>query len=136
MHTDMTAYADRNNSAPYGDQSSVQFAAGQPAAAVDAMNVQWAAVQNAAGAVAMLAGLAPDAVESEMHGFPESLRDQPEWKIALAGRGVSDLAAILQSGVKALLAVNAQGRDAAVPAMALWREYDTARSAIVSLAKG
>ncbi len=94
---------------------------------------QWAAIRDAAGAVAMMAGIAPEAVDSRIRNLPILLRDEPEWKRALAARGVADLAAILQPGVKALLAVHARGQDARVPANALWREYIAARDAIMCL---
>lgn len=98
-----------------------------------AMSVQWAAVQDAAGAVAALAGLAVEKPSSQVRNFPALIRDVGGWRFDLATDGVSDLAAIMKPGVKALLAVAARGQDPTSAALALWREYHEARSALLAL---
>ena len=97
------------------------------------MSVQWAALQDAAAAVAALAGLAQEKTTPQIRNFPALIRDAGGWRQELAERGIADLAAIMQPGLTALLAVNARGQDATSPALTLWREFHNARSAILAL---
>ncbi|MFZ1744087.1 MAG: hypothetical protein WAT93_14640 [Pontixanthobacter sp.] len=94
---------------------------------------QWAAVQDAAAAVAMLAGLAPEQASNTIRNFPALIRDADGWRLTLAKNHVSDMAAMMQPGLTALLATNARGQDATAPALTLWREYYAAREAALGL---
>jgi hypothetical protein len=98
-----------------------------------AMSVQWATLQDAAGAVAALAGLAAEKPTAQVRNFPALIRDAGGWRLALASDGVADLAAMMRPGVKALLAVAARGQDPTPAALALWREFHHARAALLSL---
>ncbi len=51
----------------------------------------------------------------------------------MAEEGVEDVAAIMEPGLAALLAVHARGADAAPAALALWQEFLTARNALLTL---
>ena len=97
------------------------------------MSVQWAALQDAAAAVATLAGLAPEKTSAQIRNFPALIRDAGGWRQELAERGIADLSAIMQPGLTALLAVNARGQVATAPALTLWREFHNARAAILAL---
>ncbi|MBD3730977.1 MAG: hypothetical protein IE933_14890 [Sphingomonadales bacterium] len=97
------------------------------------MSVQWAALQDAAGAVATLAGLATEKPSPTVRNFPALIRDAGGWRLDLAERGIADLTAIMQPGLTALLAVNARGQDATAAALTLWREFHAARAAILGL---
>lgn len=97
------------------------------------MSVQWAALQDAAGAVAMLAGLAAEKPSSQVRNFPALIKDAGGWRYELATNGVNDLAAMMAPGVKALLAVSARGQDPTAAALTLWREYHHARAALLAL---
>ncbi|WP_128891370.1 hypothetical protein [Erythrobacter sp. HKB08] len=94
---------------------------------------QWAAVQDAASAVAMIAGVEADAPSSRSRNFAASVAAAGGDRQRLAENALSDIAAVLQPGLAALLAVNARGQDAAAPALALWREYCASRDALLSL---
>lgn len=98
-----------------------------------AMSVQWAALQDAAGAVAALAGLAAEKPTAQVRNFPALIRDVGGWRLQMATDGVSDLAAMMAPGVKALLAVSARGQDPTPAALTLWREYHHARAALLAL---
>jgi hypothetical protein len=98
-----------------------------------AMSVQWAALQDAAGAVAALAGLAGEKPSAQVRNFPALIRDAGGWRLELATNGVADLAAMMTPGVKALLAVSARGQDPTPAALTLWREYHAARAALLAL---
>jgi hypothetical protein len=98
-----------------------------------AVSMKWAALQDAGKAVALLAGLEPEITPAQMRNFPALLREVGQRRREVAERGIEDLAAIMEPGLAALLAVNARGADAKAPALALWREYCAARQALMAL---
>ena len=111
------------------------FARSEGAAArgASAMSVQWAALQDAAGAVAALAGLAAEKTSTQVRDFPAQIEEAGGWRLDLASDGVADLAAMMRPGVQALLAVSARGQDPTAAALTLWREYHHARAALLAL---
>jgi hypothetical protein len=102
-------------------------------AGASATSMRWAALGDAASVVAALAGLEPERTSAEVRNFPALIRDAEAWRRERAENGVTDLAAIMEPGIAALLAVNARGADPRPAAMALWREFIAARAAILSL---
>lgn len=99
----------------------------------NAMDVQWAALQEAGSAVATLAGLAFEKQDARVQRFPIMIRDAAGWRLDLAMQGVSDMIAMMEPGVKALLAVADRGQDPTAAAFSLWCEFREARSALMSL---
>ncbi|ABC64612.1 hypothetical protein [Erythrobacter litoralis] len=97
------------------------------------LSVQWTALQDAASAVAALAGLAPERVSPQIRNFPALIKDIGGWRFELACDLIGDLSAIMRPGLTALLAVNARGQDATAAALTLWREYHHARAAVLAL---
>lgn len=95
--------------------------------------MRWNALHDAAEAVAVMAGLEPEKQSNAVRGFPKQIQDVGGWKLELAEQGVSDISAMLQPGLGALLAVNARGQDATAPALTLWREFHAAREALLKL---
>jgi hypothetical protein len=98
-----------------------------------AVSMKWAALQDAGKAVALLAGLEAEPASAQIRNFPPLLREVDQRRREVAERGIEDLAAIMEPGLAALLAVNARGADAKAPALALWREYQAARQALMAL---
>lgn len=94
---------------------------------------QWNAVQDAAAAVAMMAGLAPEKPTPKMRNFAALIRDVDGWRYELAKNQVADMAAMMQPGLAALLATNARGQNATAAALTLWSEYHAAREAVLGL---
>lgn len=95
--------------------------------------MRWAALADAGNVVAQLAGIDAERPTPEVRNFPALIRDAETWRREHAERGIADLAAVMEPGIAALLAVNARGADPRPAAMALWREFTAARSAILSL---
>ena len=95
--------------------------------------MRWAALGDAGAVVATLAGLAPEPVENQSRNFPVLVREAAPWRRTLAENAVADLAAVMEPGIAALLAINARGADTRPAARALWQEYVRARAAIVAL---
>jgi len=98
-----------------------------------ATSMRWAALSDAANVVALLAGIEPERPSPELRNFPALIRDAETWRRERAENGIADLAAVMEPGIAALLAVNARGADPKPAAMALWREFVAARTAILSL---
>lgn len=98
------------------------------------MGARWLGVHEAAGVVAALAGLPPPVLSSAVRGFAEAVTAAGGWRQVHARDGIADLAAILETGIRALLAVHAQGTPAAAAARALWDEFVAARNAMLELA--
>ena len=101
--------------------------------AANATSLRWAALWDAANVVALLAGIEPERPTSEVRNFPALIRDAEAWRREQAENGVADLAAVMEPGIAAFLAINARGADPKAAAMSLWREFTGARAAILSL---
>lgn len=113
-------------------QSFAGAPASAPAESLPALDRQWAALADAARIIAALAG-------------HDEWSDSGRLPLLLAGAGgdplgherarraVADLAAVLEYGLAALVAVNDQGADPRPAAGALLREYQAAHDAILTL---
>ncbi|MBB3859982.1 hypothetical protein GGQ88_001243 [Novosphingobium hassiacum] len=99
----------------------------------NAMSMTWSALQDAAGVVCTLAGLQPEMRKPEIRNFPAMMRDTGGWRYELAKQGVDDLAAFMEPGLAALLAVSARGISPVPAALALWQEFVTTRAALLTL---
>ncbi len=114
---------------------SLNFGSLQSRATVNASStsMRWAALGEAGQVVAMLAGLEAERPSKDVRNFPALIRDAEKWRRDLADRGCADLAAVMEPGISALLAINARGADCKPAALALWREFVTARDAMLAL---
>jgi hypothetical protein len=112
-----------------GDRSGAAFNPGGTSASA----VKWAAVQRAGEIVAALAGTEPERPSPEVLDFPAAMHAAAPWRRELADQAIGDLAAVMESGIAALLGVNARGADPRAAALALWREFTAARAAILAL---
>ena len=97
------------------------------------MAMKWTAVHEAAAAIGQLAGIAPEYRSPEIRNFPAIMRDTGGWRLRLAEEGVDDLAAILEPGLAALLALQRSGTPAQAAALALWQEFHKARAGLLTL---
>ena len=94
---------------------------------------QWEAVHEAAAAVGNLAQLGRESLSQEVAHLPLRAAEKGGWHYEMAARGIDDLAAVMQPGLRALLSLTAQGQDTTAAALTLWREFHTARAAIIDL---
>lgn len=100
----------------------------------DSLALQWAALREAASAVAALAG---DEVRADAPPhllFPRGLRHAVPRRRAMIEQALGDLVAIMEPGVAALLAVHERGGQAGPAARALWQEFVAARQGLLALA--
>ena len=102
-------------------------------ASASAMSMKWAALHDAATVVGTLAGVATEPMRPELRNFPAVMRDLGGWRREAAEQGIDDLSAIMEPGLVALLAVHARGTNPAVPALALWQEFQVSRAALLVL---
>ena len=102
-------------------------------ASASAMSMKWSALHDAATVVGTLAGVATEPMRPELRNFPAVMRDLGGWRREAAEQGIDDLSAIMEPGLAALLAVHGRGTNPAVPALALWQEFQASRSALLVL---
>lgn len=95
--------------------------------------MRWAALLDAGNIVGMLAGIEAKQPGKDLRNFPALMRDCEDWRRELAENGITDLAAIMEAGLVALLAISARGGDCRVAAETLWREYLGARALLLDL---
>ncbi|MCY1670468.1 hypothetical protein OVA07_05510 [Novosphingobium sp. SL115] len=106
---------------------------GAERAASTALSMKWAALHEAADVVSTLAGAKAEQQRPEVRNFPAIMRDTGGLRYELAQQGVEDLAAVMEAGLAALLAVSTRGRSPAPAALALWQEFIAARTALLTL---
>lgn len=94
----------------------------------------WALLHEAGQAIADLAQLGREPMAMAPGDFALRAAAGGPVRLALAEQGIDDCAAALHSGLTALVAGAAQGRDGTAAALTLWREFDRAREALVNLA--
>ena len=97
--------------------------------------LKWTALQAAAEVVASLADIRPRGSAETAQALAAGLERAGGWRLDLARQSVDDIAAMMEPGIAALLAVRAQGGDARAAALALWQEFDRARQALLTLAR-
>ena len=97
---------------------------------------QWQALHRGASAVASLGGMPPEVQTADIRLFPERVADTTDWRAGLARQGVADLAAVMEPGLTALIAVHARGADPAPAARALLQEFTDARNALLAMVAG
>ena len=97
------------------------------------MSMKWSALHDAAGVVALLAGIASEPMRPEVRNFPAVMRDAGGWRRSMAEQGIDDLSAIMEPGLAALLAVHARGASASAAALSLWQEFQVARAGLMAL---
>lgn len=102
-------------------------------AAISDLSMRWAALNDAAALVCRLAGIAAETKTPELRNFPAKISSLSGMRLTLAQDGIDDLAALMEPGLAALLAVQARGHSPAPAALVLWREFHAARAALMAL---
>ena len=97
--------------------------------------LQWLALHRAAAAVATLASVDGEVLSARLSAFPETVTRAGGWRLGLARQGIADIAAFMEPGLTALIAVHAAGSDPAPAARALLQEFTAARDALLGLAQ-
>jgi hypothetical protein len=95
--------------------------------------VRWQALMEAGELVAELAGADAALASEELRSVPKLIGQADGWRREYAERGIDDLAAVMEPGIAALLAINESGADPRPAARALWREFLAARGALLTL---
>jgi len=95
---------------------------------------QWDAVHEAAAAIGVLAQLGRPEESEAVTGLPARAAANGGYEYEMVLRGVDDLAAVMQPGLRALLSLSASGQDTTSAALTLWREFHASRDAIIALA--
>ena len=110
--------------------SGAQPVTADPAAPLD---LRWSAIAAGAAQLAAMAGLSSErAAFPQDAGFASQLDGAESWQVDLARRGIEDIEAMMDIGMRALGNLAGRGRDVHVPALALWREVFHARTAVLA----
>ncbi|MFA9201779.1 MAG: hypothetical protein ACEQR8_11490, partial [Cypionkella sp.] len=83
-----------------------------------ALGAEWAALLEAGGAVAGLAGLAAEKIDARTRDFPALIARTGDWRLELARNQVADLSAMMRPGLAARHAVAGPGQAPPAPAQA------------------
>jgi len=95
---------------------------------------KWTDLHEQAARLAQLADLSPEPYVGALAAFPAQLGEASEWQRELAFQGMDDIDAMMRPGLTALATLTHRGVSAKAPALALWREFYDARSAVMGLA--
>lgn len=114
-------------------QALTQFASGSQVDPAGGLAAGWALLLEAGEAIAELAQLGPAPAALHPREFAMRAAAAGPARLALAQQGIDDCAAALHTGLTALAAGKAAGRDCTAAALTLWREFDRARAAMLAL---
>jgi len=103
-----------------------------PDAAPEALAAALSALHGQAATLALLARIAAEPGQAATAITTLAARAQP-WQRVLVAQGIADCAAMLNCGLAALATLSGRGQDAAAPALALWREFHAARTAMLTV---
>ena len=95
---------------------------------------KWKALHQRAGELARLADLSPEKFDGPLAAFPRRIGRASDAQRDLAWQSLEDIEAMMEPGLAALDTLNGRGLLATAPALALWREFYRARSAVMALA--
>lgn len=95
---------------------------------------QWNELHDRAAVLAAMAQLSSEPFGAALAAFPDRIRAADEWQRVLVKQGVEDIEAMMQPGLAALETLQRRGVSTTAPALALWREFYTARGALLDLA--
>ncbi len=93
---------------------------------------RWKDLHATAAQLAKAADLSPEAFEGRLAAFPAMVDDASEWQREMAWQGVEDIDAMMRPGIAALQTLEERGNDPIAPALVLWREFHSAREAVLS----
>ena len=94
---------------------------------------KWEDLHQHAAQLATLAQLSPEPFAGAVAAFPAQIGEAQEWQRELAWQGIDDIDAMMRPGLAALATLKERGAAANAPALALWREFYTARTAVMAL---
>jgi hypothetical protein len=104
----------------------------QAAPASGAHEAAWLALHRQAGELAKLARIAAEPAKINA-SFSRLIADARPWQHTMLEQGLEDVAAMLESGMAALMTLSGRGQDTTAPALALWREFHAARGALLAV---
>ena len=96
---------------------------------------KWDALHEAGAAIGSLAQLGAEPVDKAVATLPQRAAELGGPRGQAIARGMDDLGSVLEPGLRALLDLTGNGHDTTAAALTLWREFHTARAAILALAE-
>jgi hypothetical protein len=99
------------------------------------LEANWAALHDAANAIAQLAQLAAEETSADIAALPQRTQRITGGARQAIENGVDDLAIVMATGLTALLSATSKGKDASAAALTLWLEFHAGRRAILAFAE-
>jgi len=99
----------------------------------DTLNDTWMALHEAAAVAAAIAEVDVPAMSERVRSFASAVDATGDWRRSIIEQGIEDLSAVMQPGLSALLAAHRRGGQPQAAAASLWREFVTARDAMLAL---
>ena len=96
------------------------------------LETRWDALHARASQLAALAQLGAETHRGDVPEIGALLDNANDWQREIAQRGVEDLDAMMDIGLRAISTLTERGQDASTPALTLWREFYHAREAVLA----
>ncbi len=97
------------------------------------MAKRWDDLHARAGELAELAAISHKPFNSDLPRFAEDLATASDRQRRLAGQAIEDIGAIMKPGLTALRTIAVRDQDTTAPAIALWREFQSARESVLAI---
>ena len=97
---------------------------------------KWAQLHKRADELAKMAQLSPERFEGSLAAFPNRTSEAHHAQRERVCQGLDDSEAMMTPGLIALETLRGRGAATTAPALALWREFYSARNAVMALAEG
>lgn len=121
-------------SAPIPDQAlAMRIVACGESRSVEALVRRWEELHAQAADLAQLAGIQSEVGDHVGRVLEQGYDDMSDSRRELVWQAIQDIDAVMQPGLTALRTLTARDRDATAPALALWREFFSARNAVLGL---
>ncbi|MEM8724296.1 MAG: hypothetical protein AAGE86_02125 [Pseudomonadota bacterium] len=99
----------------------------------EALAQRWKELHEQSAQLASLAAIVPEPFGHVLADFPNRFEAASDWQRDLVWQAIEDIDAMMQPGMTALRTIAARDQDATAPALALWREFFSARNAVLAL---
>ncbi|MEP0189291.1 MAG: hypothetical protein ABJP70_03570 [Erythrobacter sp.] len=118
---------------PPDDARTMRGANPPHAIPVRELHARWSALHDRADELALMAQLATEPRAKKCDAFANLADGASDWQRNLAAQALDDIEAMMEPGLTALKFLEQRNQDPCSPALALWREFYSARDAVLTM---
>ncbi len=118
---------------PPDDARTMRGSSPPQAMPVQELHARWAALHDRADELAQMAQLATEPRATKCDAFANLTGGASDWQRNLAAQALDDIEAMMEPGLTALKFLEQRNQDLCAPALALWREFYSARDAVLTM---